>query len=449
MGWLKRLTKLALKDYGTNGNPIPTANTEGMTRVAAGEQPVTRDYFSGGLADWPDDVYDLDATGYDTIRRCPAILIAVDKMAAALSKLDWQVRGGNAARAAEIKEGWEQTIGWVKYFQRMTWARVEGYHVMQIVKAAEQRGKWATNDWSNCGARKWKAGAANGKGTVHWDGTRLVKVAEIASGVPMFAMRDGKTGNVSEAEELPRDEFVIFRPGGGSNPEGEYEYGLVAYDIAKDWKAGRQNASKYVDIYGIPMRGYEKAVDKMRPDRISGALEAAALKVVNTPAGGTFGMPTGDSLKLFQPTGNALGDLWNHLNQLAGLVWQIFFGQKLTQDTQDAGATGSSTVALSEKDTAVLAFAMEHAEALNKDWLPWFVSENETELTPLGEDEAECYLWPEPPKVTDAGNMDGEDVDDPDADPMEPGAANPKPGMMKPKGDAPTALAFAPLRSVY
>lgn len=448
MSWFRNiLTRFKLTDYGTTGQPMPTANSEGMTRVLAGEAPVTRDMFSGGLASWPDDVYDLDQEGYDTIRRCSPLLIAVDKMAAALSKLDWQVRGGNPTRAAEIREGWEQTIGWPKYFQRMTWARVEGYHVMQIVKAKEQRGEWITNDWSNCGARKWKAGSLNGKGTVHWDGTRLAKVAEIASGVPAFVTKDGgKTTDINQAMLLPRDEFVIFRPGGGSNPEGETEYGLIAYDIAKDWKAGRMNASKYVDIYGIPMRGYEKAIDKMRPGAISGSLEAVQAKNAGLVSGASFTMPSGDSLKLFQPTGNALGDLWAHMNQLAGLVWQLFFGQKLTQDTQDSGQTGSSTIALSEKDTAVLAFAMEHAEALNADWLPWYVGENDAKLTKLAEGESECYLWPEPPKMSDAGNMEGEDTDNPDADPSEPSNANPRPGAIQADDTEAMAALFATMQ---
>lgn len=420
MGWFKNaLTRFRLTDYGTNG-PLPTADTEGGKRDVAHEQPVTRDILAGGLADWPDDVYDQNPTGHALIRRCPPILTAIEKRARGIAKVDWTVRGGNPARAEAFKEWFDGCIGWPSYFAWMEWAWAEGYRVHQIKEYdGDEDKKWTVADWRMGGRRKWKAGPTDGKGTVHWDGTRLSKVKQVTPiGVGL-----GFTAEY-EPEQLPRNEFAIYRPGSGSNPEGDMDLMLILLDIATDWKTGRLNASKYVEIYGVPIRGYEKNMENTRPGAVSGVMDAVAAKISAVKAGGTIAMPTGDALKLFQPQGSALTDLWAHMRELAGLVWLLLLDNKLTQDTADAGGTGSSTVGLSEKDIAILVAAMGQAEVINTDIVPWAAERND--FPKLNEGEEECYFWPEPPKATDAGEIEaGDDEDTADADPLEAGDSNP------------------------
>lgn len=417
MGWLGKLFRFKLTDYGTS-SPLPPANTEGMTRDVAHELPVTRDILAGGLADWPDDVYDQNPTGHALIRRCPPILTAIEKRARGIAKLDWTVQGGNPARAEAFKEWFDGCVGWPAYFAWMEWAHAEGYRVHQIKKyEGEESKKWTVADWRMGGRRKWKAGATDGKGTVHWDGTRLSSVKQIRT-TPLGPMVD------LDPQELPRNEFALYRPGSGSNPEGDMDLMLILLDIATDWKTGRLNASKYVEIYGVPIRGYEKNLENMRPGAVTGTMDAIAAKISAVKAGGTVAMPTGDALKLFQPQGSALTDLWSHMRELAGLVWLLLLDNKLTQDTADAGGTGSSTVGLSEKDIAILVAAMGQAEVINTDIVPWAVENND--FPPLADGEEECYFWPEPPKATDAGEMEAGDDEDPaDADPLEAGDSNP------------------------
>lgn len=417
MGWFEKLFRFKLTDYGTDG-PLPQGNTEGSTRDLAGELPVTRDILAGGLADWPDDVYDQNTLGHALIRRCPPILTAIEKRARGIAKLDWNVEGGNPARAEAFKEWFDGCVGWSGYFTWMEWAHAEGYRVHQIKKyEGDEQKKWTVADWRLGGRRKWKAGPTDGKGTVHWDGTRLAKVRQVTA---------GPTGFVADYDpmELPRNEYALYRPGSGSNPEGDMDLMLILLDIATDWKGGRLNAAKYVEIYGVPMRGYEKNLQNARPGTVSGTLDGVAAQISATKSGGTVAIPTGDALKLFQPNGSALTDLWAHMRELAGLVWLLLLDNKLTQDTADAGGTGSSTVGLSEKDIAILVAAMGQAEVINTDIVPWAI-ENNPDFPPLNEGEEECYFWPEPPKATDAGEM-GTDGEDPmDADPTEPGDSNP------------------------
>lgn len=401
MGLLKNIARnllpgfVAMKlDPPKPATPLPEAQG-GNNRDLAAEIPFSRFLLAGGLADYADDVYDLDPQGYAIIRRCPPIVAAVRKAGQRVCKLDWQVKGGNPARAAAFKEIFEQAIGWPGYFTWQTWALFEGYRVMQIKEAQAKEGRWTVPDWRLGGRRKWKAGPTDGKGTVHFDGETLASVQEVTA------------LEIKKSEALPRDEFVIFRPGAGSNPEGDFELPLIAYDIAKDWKNGRLNASKYVEIYGVPMRGYEKNIEKMRPGAVEGVLEAARDKVQQLKTGSVIALPSGDKLTLFEPQGHALADLWGHMRELAGIVWQLILFTKLTQDTADAGPTGSSSVGLSEEDAAMLVLGMEHAEALNTDFVPWADARNE--LPPLGEDEHECYFWPEPPKSADAMNVGGKE----------------------------------------
>jgi hypothetical protein len=105
---------------------------------------------------------------------------------------------------------------------------------------------------------------------------------------------------------------------------------------------------------------------------------------------------------------------------------QELLNNSLTSSTADSGPAGSSTVHLSEEDNAVLVGAMQIAEAMNADLIPYLFRINDgfADVPELGDDEPECYFWPEPPKQADAGNMgeDGEPMDDPalEEDPTKP-----------------------------
>lgn len=419
MGWREKLVKFILPDYGLTSN-APVVTAEPMQDVAV-QPPTTRDMLAHGLAQWPEEVYELDPDAYALIRRTPPILTAVNKSADAICKLDWTVRGGNAQRAQAFKDLWERSMGWPDYFAWQQWAKVEGWRAYQQKPLHDpdktEKTKLNPTDWRMGGRRKWRAGPHNGVGTLAWDGVRLMRVESVNNGIPSY----GATPEDREAAELDKAQFVIFRPGGGSSPEGEHDIGLACYDTATAWRDAMKNAKRYVEIYGVPMRAYEKRMSKTRPTNVATSMRTGVDALNAMEGGNPASLPEGDMIRLFQPQGSALTDLWNHMDQLAAVVWTLFLAQSLTQTTMDSGPTGSSTVSLSEKQIAILADAQRHAEALNAQWVPWAAELNAEALPPLAEGEEECWVWPEYPSMTDAGNMDkpGEEDEDKPTDPRE------------------------------
>lgn len=383
--WAKRkadhdeLVRLALPDYDTIGDqpkvPAPLADN-----VDIGiELPFTRDALAGGIADWEDDVFDVDPNGYRLMRNCPAVQAVIRKLGIRTAGLDLVVVG-EGARAEALQEIIDQAEGKQEMVEWNTWAQIEGVRYIQIKQKASREGGpiWVVPTFIGGGRKKQKAG-----GDLQWDGTRIMSVQKT-------------TGVTHRApEELPREQFMICRPGCGSNPEGDLELGVSAYRLAFDWNEVRKSQGKYTELFAVPMRIIQRKLDSMRPDQIRGFLSASVEQLQLQQNDRAIGLSQDDIIKLLQPQGRPLLDMTDYKKSIETALSVLILLNALTSDTADSGPAGSSTVHLSEENDAVRHNAHIVLQPLNRDLLPWIYQHN-PDLPELAQGESAPFLEMQP-----------------------------------------------------
>lgn len=371
--------ELKMKDYG-----LPAKATDEPTLGA--ELPVTRNVLAGGIAEWPDLVYDLDPNAYHLIRRCPAIFSPVKKLAVRTAKLDWVVIGeGQAEDVQTILDASQHLSAAIEW---LMWGLVEGVRFMYMDPYEDPETKFITGNFTNGGRKKINAG-----GNVAWDGTRLVT--------------ERKTTGVdqTETEELNIKEWIIFRPGAGSNPQGDPELGLIAYDIAKDYLEARKNQAAYMELHGIPTRVIKKKLDRVRSTQVQGILGDAAERYAKIKNNQALALQQDDAVELLEPKGKGFLDMIEFNRYLAAEFQMAILGNTLTSDTASSGPAGSSEIHLSEEDEYVYFYALQIAEALNMHYLPWLGNQNNIDVSSL-------KIVPMPQGQRDGVEDEGDKTDD-------------------------------------
>lgn len=389
-GWDTRRENIQLKlpDYGATG-PQPKIPGKLAEQIDVGATlPIIRDALAGGIAKWPDEVFDVDPQGYQLMRTCPCVLGSVQKLGQRTAALDL-VAVGEGDRAEAMQDIIDQANGVPEMVTWATWARLEGVRYMQLKKMASREGSeiMVVPDFIGGGRKKQNAG-----GSLQWDGTTIMQKQET-------------TGVVHrKSAELPRNDFMIIRPGAGGNPEGDLELGVACWRIARSWTNASNNMDKFVDLHGVPMRIINRKLDKVRPDQVQGLLTSAATQLALQQHDQAFAMSSDDLISLLQPKGRPLQDMVEYAVYLEGVVDQLILLNTLTSNTSDSGPAGSSSVHLSEEDKAVLFNGHLIAQALNADLIPWIHRMN-PDLPELGEDEQEVYYQFQP-----MGQREGEET---------------------------------------
>jgi len=387
-GWEKR--KKQLPEYDQSMQSIGNAG-DGSTIDLAGELPVSSLFEAGGMANWPDPVYDIDPNGYRTIHTCLPVIESVEKRGIRIAKLNWTVIG-DGKRADAIREIISQVRNWTDMIKWLNWADVDGVRFMQIKSAPARDGgePYIVPDFFMGGRKKFKAG-----GDIQWDGRKLVRVQRT-------------TGQATvETAKLPAWQFIIHRPGAGSNPEGDSNIGIATYRIAYSWEEALKNTDAYMELFGVPIRVFKGKMDKVRADQVSGLLQdrAARLKLLKTNK--QLVLSDEEMLDLIEPKGQGFADMIEYARYLEGLLDQLFLANQLTSSVTESNRTGDTGVHLSEESEAIYAGAMQIAEALNRHLLPWIVRKNPN-LPELADGEFEPYIWPEPPQ--EAEEDDSQDI---------------------------------------
>lgn len=402
--WLGRLfSRKQLPDYGLNEDVQP-AHTAANLDLAS-ELPDSQLYEAGGMADWPDPVFDIDADGYRTIHNCAPVIESVDKRGIRIAKLNWTVHG-TGARAEAIASIVNQINGWADMIKWLNWAEIDGVRFMQIkTKAAREIGGLADEpylvpDFFMGGRRKFKAG-----GSIQWDGNNLVATFKT-------------TGETTRSpERLPKDQFIIHRPGAGSSPEGDLNISVATYRIAYAWEEAQKNIAAHSELFGVPIRVFKGKLDKVRPDKVSGITTERLNRIKAMTHNKTLMLADAEMIELLEPKGQGFKDMVEYARYLEGVLDLMFLGNQLTSDVKDAERTGNTSVHLEEESEAVFGGAMQIAESLNRHLLPWIIKRN-PHLPPLGEGEYEPFLWPQPAEDDDAEQEDDAsiEVDDEDID---------------------------------
>jgi len=402
----KAKLELELKDYGVTQPLPPTQKIEG--RDYGTELPVTRHPLAGGIAEWDDPVFTEDPAVYTKFVESAPTNMAITKLGKRAAALDWVIVG-EGPRAEALQEIIDNSLCWDEYVQWMVWALLEGVRFIQMKPAASPEGTglngqpWIVPDFFMGGRRKEKAG-----GTIQWDGHRIVEVQQT-------------TGlEARPAKELPYDEFIIFRPGGGSSPEGDHFLARCLLPVADDWLNARRNTREYMNLFGIPARVLRKKLDEITPDKVTTALQTALNKIKDQQFQNAVALSMDEEYNLMEPRGQGFADMITYLRYLEGVANQLIVLNTLTSDTAESGPAGSSGVHLSEEDKAILIIAIALAESFNRYGLPWIHKRN-PHIPALQEGETEPYLWPQPHgmrggdnKMTDESQITGDTKEETD-----------------------------------
>lgn len=395
MNIARRFIRLFLPDYGHTPN-ITTAPS--ATGQDVGEElPWGINGNAAMSADYQDHVIDIEDDAHVKARKCLPVSIAVEKAAAGIAKLDWQVRGGNPARAEWVKKKLEHSLAFYHLLENCVWAKLEGARYHQLKPAPARSGDMTVSWDFEHGARiKEKAG-----GTIHNDGVNLYEVR-----------RGGATEQRTE-RLLDHADFLEFRPGLTPNPEGNTTLGMSLAPLVAAWHDGLYRAKQNAKVASLPATIVEHDFRQRRPSTVSAAISANVTAIQQAQStGGVVGLSAEAKAKILQPAPGMLADLWVHLEKIVGMVYQAILHNSLTTTTSDSGPAGSSKVHMSEEDKAILVLAMQIADAFNKWAVPALFRWNDGfDVPPLNDGEEEVYFWPEPPKDSDAGEINSSDKD--------------------------------------
>lgn len=421
---VRDMARLAVEDFGHNPNLKTASSGNGRDDIGF-DPPVGRAAEAGDAAEWPDPVFELDTEGHYKIRTSPPALVAFEKAGSRLAKLDWTVQGGNPKRCEQFKYMITHTPGWVEMLTWFAWARADGLRFMQIktLDAKLNPSEWLLPDLRGGGRLKLRAG-----GRIHWDGVNLYD-ARTAEGIILKEPRIIRE----------RDQFMVHRPGAGSSPNGDSDLGVALVNLCGSWWDGFMADKVYKRRYNQEI--YTSGRRKIRPPNVQASYAAAAAKMVELNASGPDGVivvSDEDDIKLRQLQTGGLQDLWHGIEKVAGVIYLLILGTKITSDASDQSGVGSTGVGLAEELAAALKLANGIAETINADLMPWYASRNEDTLEKLGENEEECYVVPQAPKTSDQGDVNtGKDEapDDELAEETMPGEAHASeeemPGMKK------------------
>lgn len=414
-GWQTR--RKQLPDYDRQSAAINQTLSGGDRTELGAILPSTRLVEAGNIADWPDPVYDIDPNGYLVIHNCAPVIETVEKRGARIAKLNWSIIG-NGARADAFREIIDQARGWVDMLKWLSWADIDGTRFMQIKSAQAREGStqpWIIPEFWMGGRKKFKAG-----GDIQWNGRSLVRV-----------QRTTAAANTSPAY-LPQWQFIIHRPGAGSNPEGDSSLAVAVYRIAYAWEEAMKNTEAYMELFGIPIRIFKANFGKIRPDQITDTMESVVgrLKLMKENKQGVI--TDGEMLDLLEPKGKGFTDMIEYAKYLEGLLDQIFLANQLTSSVSDAGRTGDTGVHLNEESESIYCSAMQLAESLNRHLFPWIARKN-PDMPELADGEFEPYIWPEPPVEEDTEDDVSITVDTEEPDPTDevvpPGEDTPEEDM--------------------
>lgn len=385
----ERLTKLQMPDYGhTPGTQTAIAGPFDVAEVL----PVGMNSQAALSADFEDFVVHVDVDGHVKVRTMAAPVF--NKLATRISKLDWTVQGGNAMRREWFAKKFDEALDFPGLVQSAVWMISEGARYAQIKPAPARSDMTISWDFHGCERIKEKAG-----GRIHNDGVNLYEV----QGFPAI-------GPSRPPKLLPKEEFIEFRWGSTSNPEGDTTLGVLLVNIAIAWWDALHRAKLSAKAAGIPITIIEHDFKQMRADRVAGRINANTNAIKTAQAtGGVVGLDAAAKARILAPTPGMLADVWLHLDKLYAMVQQAVLQNTLTTNTADSGPAGSSTVHLSEEDAAVLVIAMKIAEPFNRRAVPLLARWNEGfDIPPLADGEEECYFWPQFPTEDDEGDVETE-----------------------------------------
>ena len=371
MGIYDKIVKLIRADAP------PLSNVEPLD-----ELPYTIEPRVGGyeVPKFKDKISDLNADAYSLMRSCKATLQPIKKLGQSVSCLPLKVVG-EGERAEAIQMIHDQAHGFPALVRDMVWAYYEGvtFHQIKLGPTREGPDAWKIPSFKHGTFRKINAGGTMAPYIV---GDKVVKQRQYETMV---------NGDEGKEASFPRDEFIVFRPGNGTNPEGDLDLGLCAYKSAQFYNFVEKMLQAYAERHGLPREIFQTMWGKMRPTQLESLGLSKARAVAAAKPGEIIQMNVSEMLKIVEPSGSSASFLLELKREIAGDIHKLILLQDLTSTTKDSGPAGSSAIHYTEEQKAIKSVAKDIEEALNDDYLTWIIRNN-PDLPPLGEEEDEVYF---------------------------------------------------------
>lgn len=353
--------------------------------------PSTANYLANGAPEWHDPAPDeLNADAYQIIRTTPATMQPIQKLARKVGSRRVMVKGDKGSKRVEfLQKCWDNAKGTPAMLRWLAWAfGAEGVRFF-LLKGA-WAGDAATFDFRRGGRLKSKAGGvlsptANGQ---------IVKEQEYGSLAP----------GVSEAQrksaDMPRNRFVMFRPGGGSNPEGDTELAWALLNIAIADQRAEKNWELIQDRQAIGTLLLRKPNGSARADQISNIRSSDAEKLaIMQGRMGVASLPPEALVEALKP--NVAGHQMSRERReyLAFEAHKLVLDNVLSSNVADT-ERGDTVGHMSEEDIAIECACSELAHVLTDDAHPFIIAENErmgVQVPPLAKGEREPWVELVPP----------------------------------------------------
>lgn len=341
------------------------------------------------IKSFADPAYKVSADAYRTILSTDVIQFPLSKFCERMSGMSLTVVG-TGKRRDKLQEIVDAAIGVGDALAWLSGAKVEGVRFLQHRAVLDEKREMYIPDFRGCGARKWKAG-----GTMYWRGwaadqenpkESLGKLEEQA------ANSDPEDKESAKPKWYNRKDFTVFRPGAGTNPEGDTDIILEFFLLAESARLLDKAMRVYADRYQLPREMLKEMIDKLRPDELSSRMRTGAAKIKQSDARQRMTMGAETVIELLEPKGTTWQFLTEYRTILEKRAYRLIFGEDLSLGGGSDGDRGGKEQGAKESYSGIVSFGRKIADALTTDWFEWLQELNDEFLPKLKGDEPKPYL---------------------------------------------------------
>lgn len=349
--------------------------------------------FGDTMKSWKDPAYAVSAEAYLTARRNDVVTQPMGKFAEKIGAMSLTVVGQGKLRD-ELQKIVDQAKGMSDGLEWLAWAKIEGVRFLSHRAVMDEQIGYYVPDARGCGAMKWKAG-----GNIYWAGwaADLDNPKRSIGKVPETNVDPEKPMSEKDGQWFDRKEWTVFRPGAGTNPEGELDIALQVFLIAESAQLLDKAMRIYSDRYSLPRELLKKMVDQLRPDEMASTFTSVKTRLATANARTRIPMNAQDALELLEPKGTTWGFLTEYRSMLERRVHKLICGEDVSSGGQESGDRGGRDMADKQLNSAAISFGKKIADALTNDWLEWVIEKNKGLLPRLKSGEPKPYLALRPP----------------------------------------------------
>lgn len=324
---------------------------------AAPARPAYYDSVARALKRFEDPVADkLDRNAHEYIRTTDVVSYPLRKLAMQVSSRVLTVNG-DSAQAEQLQKCFDDSLGVPEFLRwNAMYGGPEGV-TLYWLKDTKRNGNLVL-DFRGGGRHKANAGGVLAITREYDENTREYRERIVKQ------REDGSVPQPGDAEEeYPRERFVVYRPGGGSNPEGDSELGWQLYLLAHAAQVNDRNWDDFAEKFVIPTWLVREEMGEARPGNSYAKVDSLAQSVQDAPQGSAIGMTEEHIVSLLQASNT--GPLVMELREkaLMSRAHKLVLHNELTSSAVQGEGRGDTKVARGEQDLVVEAECLAICEA--------------------------------------------------------------------------------------